>query len=133
MTQREEIKRIVLERISLGKTYIASGRSKYRIGDCVVHLRFCSTDKFGSPRYKFNINPNTLTADYEIWICGDADTYYLLPIKIMQQIYYDQGAYVDYHHPEIRVVSVNIETNTVTYASDGKKLHMDEYLHRKLL
>ncbi|MBU4491123.1 MAG: hypothetical protein KKD69_01510 [Euryarchaeota archaeon] len=48
MAQREEIKRIVLGRISAGKTYIANGRSKYRISNHIVHLRFCSTDRFGS-------------------------------------------------------------------------------------
>lgn len=132
MSQSEEIKHIVLDRIAADKNWLPSGRAKYRIGHHVIHVRFCSADKSGSPLYKFNINPNTLSADYEVWICGDADTYYLFPIRLMCQIYDDPEAYVDYHHHEIRVVSVNVNTNTVTYATGGRKMLITSYLRGTL-
>ena len=132
MVHSEEIKRIVLDRISSGKIWVPIGRAKYCIDHHTSHIRFCSTDKFGSSRYKFNINPNTLTADYEVWICGNPDIYYLIPIKIMHQIYNDPETYIDRHHPEIRVVSVNIESKTATYARGGKKMNLTSYLRGTL-
>lgn len=128
----EEIKRIVLNRISVGEDWVTSGRAKYRKDPHVIHVRFCSIDRSGSHHYKFNINPNTLSADYEVWICGNADTYYLIPIQIMRQIYHDPESYVDSRHPEIRVVSVNAGTNTVTYATGGRTIDITAYLHRTL-
>ncbi len=130
MSQSEKIKATVLDRISADKGWYPSGRAKYRIGQHVIHVRFRSADKSGSAWYIFNINPNTLSADYELWICGDADTYYLVPIKLMRQIYHDPEAYVDHRHPEIRVVSVNAATNTVTYAKGGKTMDLTIYSRR---
>ena len=132
MSQGEEAKRIVLDRIFTGEDWAPSGRAKYRMGLHVIHVRFCSPDRFASPHYKFNINPNTLSADYEVWICGDANTYYLIPIQLMRRIYCDPESYVDSRYPEIRVVSVNAGTNTVTYATGGRTVDITPYLHRTL-
>ena len=132
LSKKEEIKHIVLDRITVAKGWVSSGRAKYRIDHKIIHMRFCSIDKFDSPRYKFNINPNTLSADYEVWICGNADAYYLIPIKIMRQIYSDPESYIDQRHPEIRIVSVHIDKNTVTYARGGKTLNLTPYLRGTL-
>ena len=130
--QSEETKRIVLGRISVGEDWVLCGRAKYRKGLHVIHMRFCSTDRFGSSHYKFNINPNTLSADYEVWICGDANTYYLIPNQLMRRIYCDPESYVDSRHPEIRVVSVNADKNTITYATGGRNIDITQYLSRTL-
>lgn len=132
MAQGEEIKCIVLDHISAGKEWYPNGRTKYLIAHDVIHVRFCSADSFGSSRYKFNINPNTLSADYEVWICNNADTYYLVPMRLMRHIYDDPKTYVDRRHPEIRVVSVNASTNIVTYATGGKIIDLTPYLRRTL-
>lgn len=132
MLQGEETKQIVLDCISVGGGWVSCGRAKYREGVHVLHVRFCSADRFGSPRYKFNINPNTLSADYEVWICGDANTYYLVPTQLMRRIYCDPGTYVDSRHPEIRIVSVNTGMNTVTYAAGGRTMDLTPYLCRTL-
>jgi hypothetical protein len=132
MPQRQEIKHVVLDLISGGEVWSFSRRAEYRFGPYVIHVRFCSAERVGSPRYKFNINPNTLSADYEVWICGDANTYYLIPVQLMRRIYVDPGAYVDYRHPDIRVVSVNVSTHTVTYAKGGRKMDIALYLRRTL-
>lgn len=132
MSQNEEIKYAVMKNISGSKGYTFIGRASYLIGSTTLHVRFCSTDSKGSPHYKFNINPNTLNADYEVWICGDIDTYYLLPNSLIKKIYEDPEAYVDSHHPKIRIVSVNVETNTVTYATGGKSTHLLKYLNTTL-
>lgn len=128
MTDRETTKRDVLKQVSNGNSLQNAGTSKYLIGDSLIHVRYCSPDAYNSPRYKFNINPNTLSSDFELWICGSSDAYYLIPVRIMRQIYDDPEAYVDNHHPEIRVVSVNVFTDSVTYASGGKSINISKYL-----
>ena len=79
-------------------------------------------------KYKFNINPNTLSADYELWVCGSASVYYLIPISLMQCIYQNPNTYVDRMHPKIRMVSVDIDSHVVTYASGGVKSSLRGYL-----
>ena len=123
MPQSQESKYVVLDRISAGERWVSEGRATFRIGINVLHVRF----KSNAP-YSFNINPNTLTADFEVWICGNADTYYLIPTQIMRRIYDHPGTYTDYRHPEIRVVSVNVLNNTVTYATGGEKMDIATYL-----
>lgn len=124
----DEIKHTVLDRISASERWYTAGHAKYRIGSYVVHVRFCSTDRFGSPHYKFNINPNTLRADFEVWICGGSDTYYIIPIRLIREIYENPETYIDSRHPEIRVVSINVDTNSVTYARGGKFMDIGCYL-----
>ncbi len=127
----EDAKHSVLQRVSCGQSPLPAGRAKYMISGHPVHVRFCSADRAGSPRYKFNINPNTLSAAYELWICGSPDQYYLLPIDIVSRIYNDPEGYPDRHHDRIRVVSVNVDTQTVTYAK-GKKIDLAPYFGRTL-
>jgi hypothetical protein len=123
----EEAKRKALLHVAARKNFNFLGKAKYRIGQTIVHVRFCSTDLRRSPKYKFNINPNTLSADYELWICGQADSYYLIPIPILNEIYLHPGAYVDSRYPEIRVVSLDIESHRLIYASGGLSLTLGPY------
>ena len=121
----------VLLSLSNGLSPLSVGRSKFRVGHRVLHVRFCSTDATGSARFKFNINPNTLSADYELWVCGTADRYYLMPVALMRAIYENPNTYVDKAHPEIRVVSVDSRTHRVIYASGGMSQSLREYLNAK--
>ena len=121
-------KDIALAKIAKGQSIVSIGKSKFRIVSCIVHVRFCSTNVRAPEKYKFNINPNTLSADYELWVCGSASVYYLMPISLMQSIYRNPNTYVDRMHPEIRVVSVDIDSHMVTYASGGVKSSLKDYL-----
>ncbi|MGC9326733.1 MAG: hypothetical protein ACP5I1_03790, partial [Candidatus Hinthialibacter sp.] len=104
------------------------GKSKFRIGGSVVHVCFCSENGRGPEKYKFNINPNTLSADYELWVCGSAQIYYLMPVALMREIYDNPTTYVDRMHPEIRVVSVDTGAHFVTFASGGVGTSLKAYL-----
>lgn len=112
---------------SNGTRPVSIGGSKYKLERSTVHARFCSKDMGRSTKFKYNINPNTLTADFELWVCGSAATYYLMPVALMQTIYDDPAAYVDRAHPKIRVVSVDTESDTVTYARGGKFTSIGQY------
>jgi hypothetical protein len=73
---KDEIKKHVYSRIADPLNWFPCGRAKIRIGPHVVHVRFCSTNRNSPHLFKFNINPNTLTADYELWICGDKEYFF---------------------------------------------------------
>ena len=115
------IKDQVLDRISAGRSRSRLPKEKWRIGNSVVHVRYRSSPKSKSV-FSYNINPNTLTADFEIWICGEADSYYLFPIAVMKSIYEDPDAYVDKTHPEIRVAEVDMATHRLLFGRGGKEL-----------
>jgi len=111
---------------------VPAGRAKVRIGRSLLHIRYCSPNPNALARYKFNINPNTLSADYELWICGSAAVYYLMPMSFIQSIYDNPGTYVDRAHPEIRVVSVDADAHSVTYACGGVSSSLRKYLSATL-
>ncbi|MBI2857338.1 MAG: hypothetical protein HYX95_03360 [Chloroflexi bacterium] len=113
----EDIKGMVMGVISRRRGYKEIGRATYGVEGLRVHARFCSTDKNGSSKYKFNINPNTLSADQELWICGHSDSWYLIPVQVVKTMYSHPNAYIDRHHPNIRVISVDIADHRATYAS----------------
>lgn len=117
---------------SRGMRPLSIGSSKYKFDRNTVHARFCSQDKGRATKFKYNINPNTLSADFELWVCGSATTYYLMPVALMQTIYQDPNAYVDRAHPEIRVVSVDTGSHTVTYARGGRFMSVSQYLNAHL-
>jgi hypothetical protein len=121
-------KSAALARVAKGATVFFVGKAKVRIGKSVVHVRYCSSNATAPGKYKFNINPNTLSADYELWVCGSAEVYYLMPISFMRGIYDHPNAYVDRLHPEIRVVSVDTHAHTVTYATGGVNSTLKGYL-----
>lgn len=132
MERNQGAKAAVLERVALGKYCQSVERSKYSIHGCLVHVRYCSANGLLPNMFKFNINPNTLASDYEVWICGDGQTYYLIPIEVLRRIYDDPSGYIDRHHQGIRIVSVNVATNTVTYARGGKSQDITPYFRKTL-
>ncbi len=121
--ETEKLKITVLKKVgnSINPTK-APGPSNHWVGRKKIHARFCRTNDRSPNLFKFNINPNTLEADYELWICGEVGLFYLLPTSVMQAIYDDPEAYPDYRHPEIRVVSVDVAKDKVTYKTGGRKV-----------
>jgi hypothetical protein len=57
---------------------------------------------------------------------------FLIPIAIIKEIYSDPDSYKDYHHQEIRVVSLDLNRNIVTYATGGKSMSLEPFLKIKL-
>jgi hypothetical protein len=128
-TKRQQIKNDVFDLISPGKIAVKCGREMYRLQGVVIHARFCAS---GAGNYKFNINHNTLHADYEVWICGSKDHWYLIPIDSIRNMYNHPAAYPDNHHPGIRVVSVDATTHLAGYASPSIKLDLTPYFQASL-
>ena len=112
----------VLSAASQGASRVILPKSKVRISGKVIHTRFCAENTRSPTKYKFNINPNTLSADFELWVCGRSECYYLLPVAILRKIYDNPSTYVDNTHPDIRVISLDIKTNFVMYARGGASI-----------
>ena len=125
-------KRAALATIANGAEVVPAGTAKFRVGRNVVHVRFCSESSSAPDRFKFNINPNTLTADYELWVCGGATTYYFIPIAFIRRIYENPSTYEDRRHPGIKVVSVDAKTHTVTFATGGVTASLRPYYGARL-
>lgn len=127
----EDKKYLVLKNIANGHAISYVGRAKVRIKGQVIHVRFNSTSSDRPHHYPFNINKNTLTADWELWICGNKG-YYLLPMIIIRDIYDDPDHYDDYTHlnQRIHTVSVNYNYDTVTFAKSGKKIDISKYKNK---
>jgi hypothetical protein len=127
--RRRQTKESVLSKIAHGARCSLYGREMYGIGSVQVHTRYCAE---GTGKYKFNINPNTLRADYELWICGGEEDWYLVPMRVIRAMYDHPDAYPDRLHPEIRVVSVDIRDHCAIYASPGVKQDLRPYYRAAL-
>lgn len=123
----EQIKESVLERVSAGTSRSRVGRSLHRAGTRVVHVRYCSTDSARSTHYKFNINPTTLIAHYELWICGSANSYFLIPMHVLKHVYEHPAAYPDRYHAGYRVVSVDLDNSLMLWGRGGRRTDLAPY------
>ena len=122
--KRRQVKDSVLLEIAQGESVRSCGGVMHAIGLSKVHARFCAR---GPDKYKFNINPNTLRADYELWICGGSAHWYLIPVQMIREMYEHPSAYPDRQHPEIRVVSVDGGEHVVGFAAPGIKRDLRPY------
>lgn len=127
----EQTKTRVLQAVAGSRSYVTQAKAHYRIGGTDVHVRYKSNPSHGAA-YPYNINPNTLRADYELWICGDTDGWYLVPIDVIREIYEDPQGYPDRHHADIRVVTVDVGTHAVTYGSGGRSVSLASYRNARL-
>ena len=47
-------------------------------------------------------------------------------------MYNDRDTYIDNHHPNLRVVTLDASKNTVMYARKGRQLGIRQYLKAKI-
>jgi hypothetical protein len=125
---REQIKEAVFRSIAPGETPCRVGRERemYRIRGRKVHARYSARN------YKFNLNPNTLRADFELWICGSCEHWYLIPIDVIRYMYEQPAAYRDNTHTEIRFVAVDGSAHRVEYAASRLSLSLAPYFRATL-
>jgi hypothetical protein len=108
------------------RKYIARGKR--------IHAKAVSPATARNGRCPFNINPNALDADYELWICGTADCYYLIPTDIVRLMYIDPDAYVNKEpgQEEIHTVTVLLREHSANYAKGGKRRDFKPYFLRTI-
>lgn len=115
-----EAKKQVISKIAGNLPIQVLPKDKVRVGRTIIHVRCTTRGKGGGRTWSFNINPNTLTAHYELWICGKPDKYYLIPIEVMKAIYDDPASWPDKMHPEIRVADIDTRTHECFYGGVAK-------------
>lgn len=116
----EHIKLIVLRSISKFSPTPVSGRGMFRLGARTVHVRFCSVNADVPDKFKFNVNSQSLEADFELWICGGSRLWYLLPHSLAHSMYSDPEAYPDRQASRHRVVvSVDSQRDWAGYRRGG--------------
>lgn len=125
--ESNQAKRATLQQVAGNSPIASAGKAKVSIGRWLVHIRYCSGNQFAPGKYKFNINPNTLSADFELWICGASQHFYLMPVSLMREFYRHPAAYIDSYHPNIHIVSVDAEQHKVTYARGGTSANLSRY------
>ena len=123
---------IVLKKIAGTAEIKNIGKNKVEIDGYTIHYRLKNHDKSFSSKYPFNINLNSINADFELWICGSDTSYYLVPIEKIESMYWHPMAYVDKHHPNIRALTVNNWNDEVIYASPSVKFDLKPYKNIEL-
>lgn len=124
--ERRDIKEMVLRSLSRSQTFRWIGKAECRIDGATIHVRYCTRSA------KFNINPTTLAADYELWICGGEAHWYLLPKSVVRALHDHPRAYPDKRNPGYTVVSVNALCHRADYAAPGITLDLSPYFLRGL-
>ncbi|MCO5234265.1 MAG: hypothetical protein M9888_11080 [Chitinophagales bacterium] len=130
----ESVQLNVLSKLAGGQRITTIKRSLVRINGLLVHYRMKSQASDGASKFPFNINPTTLTADFEIWICGSEEIYYVIPKTIIKKIYDDPDTYTNKtpNQEDIKTLTVNTFANEVAYGRNGKKLDIAKYRNIKL-
>ncbi len=125
-------KQEVLQNIAGARVPVPAGRALFRIGHYLVHIRYCAEKDSTPTKFKFNINASTRSADFELWVCGAAESYYLIPASLISRIYDDPETYVDRTHPALRIVNVDILRHRATYARGATSADLSRYFRAQL-
>jgi hypothetical protein len=122
----------VLESLSGPGVIHGRGKSHWAIGPYTIHARYRTKPKKDGFTFSFNINPNSLKSDFELWICADPQHYYLIPQQVVLEIYEHPEGYSDRHHPCIRVADIRTNDHRCTYARGGIAMSLSIYFRAAL-
>lgn len=125
----DELKRWVLSQVGLGRIAKFTGKATFELLGKRIHVR--QTWTVTRMNWPFNINPNTLEADYELWILGWS-LWYVIPAKAIRYMYDAPTAYRNSDNPEIVTVSLNEELEECRFARDEPPLDLSPYRHATL-
>jgi hypothetical protein len=128
-TAAEEIKKAVMKSVAPEESWHKIGRTTYSVGKARVHVRYCGK-QVGDHWY--NINPTTLRADYELWICGSANHWYLIPMDRIRVMYEHPNAYQDGTHATLKDVTVSLPRHLAIYAAPGVSMNIQQYFKATL-
>jgi hypothetical protein len=129
-----DTKETVLTKIANGQPISWQPKSKAKIGEKVFHYRLKNFAANGSDKFPFNINPNTLTADFEVWICGSENTFFTVPIEIIKEIYNDPDTYTNSNENQgnIKTLTVDSYHNIVKYGRNGKQISLKNFRNKTI-
>lgn len=132
MVENQVQKRLALAEIAGGASVMRAGRHKFSVLGRIVHIRFSSGDILNRNRFQFVLYANALNADYELWVCGAATTYYLLPMGVARRIHEESKKYANNRKSEFWTVSIYINRHIVTYGAGQKRMSLRRYFRTRL-
>ncbi len=124
MKQTDIFRDAVLKKISQGKEYLRFGGVTFIIDNRKYHIKV----KTGQlKKYPFNINPTVLEADFEVYVCGNDNLYYLIPITLIKEMHTDPSAMPDHRYSGYTVIDVHPGKNIIKYGTGGKFINIGKY------
>ena len=115
MDANETMREGALLEVGGGSAWMKKHGTHYLVDGAMIHVRCISETTITGTRCPFNINPSTLEADFELWVCGSPNDYYLIPYPIIRSMYDDPAAYPDKAHKNIYIVNVDLVSDLVFY------------------
>ena len=80
----------------------------------------------------FNINDSLLAADYEVYVCGSHNLYYMVPVELIRQMHTDPSAMPDHTHPGYTIVDVHPTKDEIIFGKGGKSLSIVKHRNATL-
>lgn len=108
-------KRKALKTIAADKRIVRLPRANVGIGDKTVHVQFRPEPKTAPDIWSFNVNKNILLADFDVWVCGTGESYYLVPKNVVREIYNVADGWTDSTYPDIKVVQIDRQSHVCSY------------------
>jgi len=127
---REKIKRWVLSEVFGSESFKPVGIATYGHEGIRVHVRH--TWATVRCRFWFDVNPNTVKADYELWICGMPSLWYLVPVSALVFMQGSPTAYRNTAREATTEVTVNEIEDTCRFARNEKPLDVSAFRHGTL-
>ena len=127
-----QAKNAVLDRIAgVGGWWKAPGRDNWGSKNGTLHTR-CRSNAAHGTTYAYNFGPAALKMDYQVWICGKPEDYYLIPSEVVRKMYAHQKGYVDKAHPNLHVANIDVSCHKVTFATEAQRLNFAVIIGRPL-
>jgi hypothetical protein len=129
MKETDQHREKVLAKIATGNNPRKIGGVSYDIAGKTFHIKVVTGKK---KKYPFNINDTVLKADYEVYVCGTSDLFFVVPISIVKMMHEDPNSMPDYTYPGYTVVDVHPMENKIIYGTKGKAIDIGMYRNATL-
>jgi hypothetical protein len=85
------------------------------VGEKKLNTRYCFPKDAVGMRYIFDVREKSVSVDLTVWICGKADSYYLIPVHVLRAIKEDPLAWTNSRDTGVVPVVVDLSHHVVTY------------------
>jgi len=122
MADTDKYREAVLQKIAGNKEFIKAGKVTYTIDGNNYHIKVKTDDL---KKYPFNINNAVLSADFEVYVCGSDELYYVIPNELIKLMHTDPDAMPDHSHPGLTIIDVFPQENKIIYGTGGKAINIE--------
>lgn len=124
-------KRNALRKIAGDRPIARMPRATVMIGRQTVHAQFSAAPKTAPDTWSFHVNKNILLADFDVWVCGTGESYYLVPKDASREIYNAADGWSDSAHPDVKLVEIDRQSHICVYRA-GQGIDFSAYYQASL-